>query len=115
MARCHAGGKIRGYRPPTTTHATTIRLGRRARIADIGLRTLDVAIAPGAAGRPKGLILHQLDCWLFGDFLAQAPRRLVRGIGVLAQPGKWRDRRGIPRYAQDHAARMRDWRQAGEL
>lgn len=151
----------------------TIRLGRRARarIADNGLRALDVAIVPAAAGGPKGLILHQLDCWLFGDFLAQAPRprhfvgasigawrmaaavfpdpvaaqrRLVReyvgqrypdkpeaahvsrtcralldavldgqdekllrhaqhslsvlavrGIGALAQPGKWRDRRGF--------------------
>ncbi|UQV47329.1 hypothetical protein KIV45_11015 [Janthinobacterium lividum] len=168
----------------------TIRLGRRARarIADNGLRALDVAIVPAAAGGPKGLILHQLDCWLFGDFLARAPRprhfvgasigawrmaaavfsdpvatqrRLVReyvgqrypdkpetahvsrtcralldavldeqdaqllrhkdhslpvlavrGIGALAQPGKWRDRRGFPHYGQDHAARMRDWRRA---
>lgn len=155
-----------------TSSAITIRLGRRARarIAENGMRALDVAIVPAAAGGPKGLILHQLDCWLFGNFLAQAPRprhfvgasigawrmaaavfpdpvaaqrRLVReyvgqrypdkpdaahvsrtcralldavldgqdallrhehhslsvlavrGIGALAQPGKWRDRRGF--------------------
>ena len=153
--------------------AITIRLGRRARarIAENGLRASDIAIVPAAAGGPKGLILHQLDCWLFGDFLTQAPRprhfvgasigawrmaaavfpdpvaaqrRLVRayvgqrypdkpeaahvsrtcralldavldgqdaqllrhaqhslsvlavrGVGALAQPGKWRDRRGF--------------------
>ncbi|OFJ49784.1 lysophospholipase [Janthinobacterium lividum] len=156
-----------------TSSAISIRLGRRARarIAENGLRALDVAIVPAAAGGPKGLILHQLDCWMLRDFLPQAPRprhfvgasigawrmaaavlpdplaaqrRLVReyvgqrypdkpdathvsrtcrallnavldgqdaqllshaqhslsvlavrGIGALAQPGKWRDRRGF--------------------
>ncbi|MGK5024321.1 patatin-like phospholipase family protein [Janthinobacterium sp. RB2R34] len=69
--------------------AITIRLGRRARarIAEHGMRALDVAIVPAAAGGPKGLILHQLDCWLFGDFLPQAPRRR-QFIG--ASIGAWR-------------------------
>jgi len=151
----------------------TIRLGgrARARIAGHGLSAADIAVVPAAAGGPKGLILHQLDCWLFGDYLPQAPRQrhfvgasigawrmaaamlpepkaaqrrlvqeyvgqrypdkptpahvsrtcralldamldgqeahlldhplhslavlAVRGTGALAQPGKWRDRRGF--------------------
>ena len=72
-----------------TSSAITIRLGRRARarIAEQGLRAADIAIVPAAAGGPKGLILHQLDCWLFGDFLPQAPRRR-QFIG--ASIGAWR-------------------------
>ena len=72
-----------------TSSAITIRLGRRARarIAEQGVRALDIAIVPAAAGGPKGLILHQLDCWLFGDFLPQAPRRR-QFIG--ASIGAWR-------------------------
>ena len=72
-----------------STSAITIRLGRRARarIAEHGLRAEDIAIVPAAAGGPKGLILHQLDCWLFGDFLPRAPRRR-QFIG--ASIGAWR-------------------------
>lgn len=67
----------------------TIRLGSRARarIAQEGLRAQDIAIVPAAAGGPKGLILHQLDCWLFGEFLASAPRpRQFVGASI----GAWR-------------------------
>jgi hypothetical protein len=67
----------------------TIRLGRRARarIASAGVQASDIAIIPAAAGGPKGLILHGLDRWLFGDFLASAPRQR-RLIG--ASIGAWR-------------------------
>ncbi|MFA9218055.1 MAG: hypothetical protein ACEQSK_13250 [Sphingomonadaceae bacterium] len=67
----------------------TIRLGARARqhIASEGLQAADVAMIPAAAGGPKGLILHGLDCWLFGDWLQQAPRQR-RLIG--ASIGSWR-------------------------
>jgi hypothetical protein len=67
----------------------TIRLGRRARqrIAAEGMQAADVAIVPAAAGGPKGLILHGLDCWLFGEYLKQAPRQR-RLVG--ASIGAWR-------------------------
>ncbi|SFV02482.1 lysophospholipase [Pseudoduganella namucuonensis] len=67
----------------------TIRLGARARrrIASEGLRAADVAIIPAAAGGPKGLVLHGLDLWLFGEFLRKAPRQR-RLIG--ASIGAWR-------------------------
>src|SRR5471032_3071483 len=69
--------------------AITIRLGRRARqrIAAEGLQASDIAIVPAAAGGPKGLILHGLDCWSFGHWLAQAPRpRRLVGASI----GAWR-------------------------
>ena len=67
----------------------TIRLGARARqrIAAEGLQAADIAIVPAAAGGPKGLILHGIDCWLFGDFLPRA-RRQRRFVG--ASIGAWR-------------------------
>ncbi len=67
----------------------TIRLGQRARlrIAAEGMQACDVAIIPAAAGGPKGLILHGLDCWMFGHWLKQAPRQR-RLIG--ASIGAWR-------------------------
>lgn len=67
----------------------TIRLGARARqrIAREGLQAADIALIPAAAGGPKGLILHGIDCWLFGDWLKQAPRER-RLIG--ASIGAWR-------------------------
>lgn len=66
-----------------------ITLGRRARqrIAQEGLQAADVAIVPAAAGGPKGLILHGIDTWLFGEWLANAPRER-RLIG--ASIGAWR-------------------------
>lgn len=71
------------------TSPITIRLGQRARqrIAADGVRAADVAVVPAAAGGPKGLILHGLDCWMFGEFFRQAPRRR-RLIG--ASIGAWR-------------------------
>ncbi|AXA94405.1 patatin-like phospholipase family protein [Massilia sp. YMA4] len=67
----------------------TIRLGARARqrITQEGLQAADVAIVPAAAGGPKGLILHGIDTWLFGEWLANAPRER-RLIG--ASIGAWR-------------------------
>jgi hypothetical protein len=58
-----------------------------ARIRAHGLRAGDIAIIPAAAGGPKGLIFQSLDQWLFGDWLAQAPReRTLIGSSI----GAWR-------------------------
>jgi hypothetical protein len=58
-----------------------------ARIRTHGLRAQDVAIIPAAAGGPKGMIFQHLDRWLFGDWLARAPReRLLIGASI----GAWR-------------------------
>jgi hypothetical protein len=58
-----------------------------ARIRAHGLRAEDVAIIPAAAGGPKGLIFQHLDQWLFGDWLARAPReRTLIGSSI----GAWR-------------------------
>ena len=52
-----------------------------------GLRARDVAIVPAAAGGPKGLIFQALDQWLFGSWLAGAPReRALIGSSI----GAWR-------------------------
>ncbi len=52
-----------------------------------GLRAQDIAAIAGAAGGPKGLILQALDQWLFGEWLAQAPRqRTLIGASI----GAWR-------------------------
>ncbi len=52
-----------------------------------GLRAQDVAVVPAAAGGPKGLIFQALDQYLFGDWLAQAPReRALIGSSI----GAWR-------------------------
>lgn len=67
----------------------TIRLGAKARqrIAAEGLRAADIAIVPAAAGGPKGLILHGIDKWLFGEWLPSAPRqRTLIGASI----GSWR-------------------------
>ncbi len=66
-----------------------IRLGTRAkhRIATEGLQAADIAIVPAAAGGPKGLILHGIDKWLFGEWLPSAPRqRKLIGASI----GAWR-------------------------
>jgi hypothetical protein len=58
-----------------------------AQIRAHGLRAQDVAIIPAAAGGPKGLIFQALDQWLFGDWLASAPReRTLIGSSI----GAWR-------------------------
>lgn len=52
-----------------------------------GLRAADVAIVPAAAGGPKGLIFQALDQYLFGTWLAEAPReRALIGSSI----GAWR-------------------------
>lgn len=58
-----------------------------AHIRRHGLRAQDVAIVPAAAGGPKGLIFQALDQYLFGHWLAQAPReRSLIGSSI----GAWR-------------------------
>lgn len=58
-----------------------------AHIRTHGLRAQDVAIVPAAAGGPKGMIFQALDQWLFGSWLAQAPRqRMLIGSSI----GAWR-------------------------
>ena len=69
--------------------AITIRLGAgaRRRIAADGLQAADIGIIPAAAGGPKGLILHGIDNWLFGQWLPPAPRqRELVGASI----GAWR-------------------------
>ncbi|MCX7892448.1 MAG: patatin-like phospholipase family protein [Burkholderiales bacterium] len=67
----------------------TIRAGKAAlaRIAAAGLCPADVSVVPGAAGGPKGLVLNGLDRWIFGEWLARAPRgRVLVGASI----GAWR-------------------------
>jgi hypothetical protein len=52
-----------------------------------GLQPRDVAVVPGAAGGPKGLILGPLDRFLFGQWLAQTSHP-VHLVG--ASIGAWR-------------------------
>jgi len=69
--------------------AITIRLGAgaRRRIGAEGLRAADIGIIPAAAGGPKGLILHGIDNWMFGEWLPAAPRpRELVGASI----GAWR-------------------------
>jgi hypothetical protein len=69
---------------PLAIHAGTKAL---AHLREHGLRAQDVAIVPGAAGGPKGLILQKLDQWLFGSWLPSAPReRTLIGASI----GAWR-------------------------
>lgn len=56
-------------------------------IALEGLQAADIAIVPAAAGGPKGLILHGIDKWLFGEWFPTAPRpRKLIGASI----GAWR-------------------------
>jgi hypothetical protein len=69
--------------------ALTIHAGKKAleHMRRYGLQAQDVAIVPAAAGGPKGLILQSLDQWLFGQWLAAAPReRTLIGSSI----GAWR-------------------------
>ena len=69
--------------------ALTIQAGPRAlaHLRQHGLRAQDIALIPGAAGGPKGLILQALDQWLFGHWLPSAPReRMLIGASI----GAWR-------------------------
>lgn len=72
-----------------TTGVLTIQAGpvALAHLRRNGLRPQDIAAIAGAAGGPKGLILQALDQWLFGDWLAGAPRhRTLIGASI----GAWR-------------------------
>jgi len=86
----------------------TIRAGKSAlaRIASDGLRAEDVSVVPAAAGGPKGLILNGLDKWLFGEWLASAPReRHLVGASI----GAWRMAAAVnadPAAAFDRLARL---------
>ena len=69
---------------PLSIHAGPQAL---AHLRNHGLRAQDIAIIPGAAGGPKGLILQKLDQWLFGSWLPSAPReRTLIGASI----GAWR-------------------------
>ena len=70
-------------------NALTFHAGPRAlaHLHEHGLRAADVAIVPAAAGGPKGLIFQALDQFLFGTWLADAPRdRALIGSSI----GAWR-------------------------
>ena len=67
-----------------TFHAGPLAM---ARIAEHGLRARDIAIVPGAAGGPKGLIFQALDSWMFGEWFPSAPRQ--RDL-IGASIGAWR-------------------------
>lgn len=72
-------------RPP----ALVFRAGRDAlaQIRRQGFVPQDVRLVPGAAGGPKALGLHGLDCAIFGEWLPRAPReRWLAGASV----GAWR-------------------------
>lgn len=69
---------------PLSIHAGPKAL---AHLRTHGLRAQDIAIIPGAAGGPKGLILQKLDQWMFGSWLPSAPReRTLIGASI----GAWR-------------------------
>ena len=69
--------------------ALQILAGPRAAavLRERGLRPEDVRLVPGAAGGPKGLVLNQLDQFLFGTWLAAASQ-VVHLVG--ASIGAWR-------------------------
>lgn len=61
--------------------------GALAHLREHGLRPEHVALIPGAAGGPKGLILNALDQFIFGDWLTQSSHT-VHLVG--ASIGAWR-------------------------
>ena len=69
--------------------ALRIYAGPKARrhIEQNGLKPADIAVVPGAAGGPKGLILGALDRFIFGDWLAKSSHP-VDLVG--ASIGAWR-------------------------
>jgi hypothetical protein len=69
--------------------ALEVHAGPRAlaRLRERGLRPADVAVIPGAAGGPKGLVLNALDRFLFGHWLRDSTHT-VHLLG--ASIGAWR-------------------------
>jgi hypothetical protein len=59
----------------------------RRHIVEHGIEPRDIAVVPGAAGGPKGLILGPLDRFLFGDWLRRSDQP-VHLVG--ASIGAWR-------------------------
>ncbi|MBK0393386.1 phospholipase [Ramlibacter algicola] len=59
----------------------------RAHLQREGLRPQDIAVVPGAAGGPKGLVLGPLDRFLFGEWLPRSSQP-VHLVG--ASIGAWR-------------------------
>lgn len=75
--------------PQALRDCLTIRAGAsaRQRLLQGALKPSEIGCVPAAAGGPKGLILNQLDRWLQGSWLAQAPRqRIMIGASI----GAWR-------------------------
>lgn len=72
-----------------TPHALRLYAGPKAlaQLREQGLRAQDVAVIPGAAGGPKGLVLGPLDEFIFGRWLPQS-RQTVHLVG--ASIGAWR-------------------------
>jgi hypothetical protein len=70
----------------------TLRAGPAALalIRERGLQAADVGGVPAAAGGPKGLVLHKLDCLLFGDWLQQPAACGAARILAGASIGAWR-------------------------
>ena len=58
-----------------------------AHVREHGLKPAHIGVIPGAAGGPKGLILGPLDCFIFGEWLAQSGQS-VDLVG--ASIGAWR-------------------------
>jgi len=88
--------------------ALTIHAGKKAleHMRSHGLQARDIAIVPAAAGGPKGLVLQSLDQWLFGRWLAAAPReRTLIGSSI----GAWR------MAAASHADPAAAFQRLGEL
>ncbi|GGC88954.1 patatin-like phospholipase family protein [Undibacterium terreum] len=88
--------------------ALTIHAGKKAleHLRQHGLQAKDIAIIPAAAGGPKGLILQSLDQWLFGTWLAAAPReRTLIGSSI----GAWR------MAAASHADPVAAFQRLGDL
>ncbi|MCG2584927.1 patatin-like phospholipase family protein [Massilia sp. TS11] len=86
-------------------HALDFYAGPRAlaRLREHGLRAADVAVIPAAAGGPKGLIFRALDQYLFGQWLAGAPR--VRTL-IGASIGAWRMAAACQRDPHEAFARL---------
>src|SRR5262245_43501994 len=71
------------------TAALQVFAGPRARqrLLERGLRAADVRAVAGAAGGPKGLVLHPLDRFVFGRWLRDAARPIhLLGASI----GAWR-------------------------
>jgi hypothetical protein len=93
------------------TNALAIYAGRKAKahISKNGLQAKDIRVVAGAAGGPKGLLLLELDKFIFGEWLPTS-NQPVDLLG--ASIGAWRmatacmtdSRAGFDRLARDYIA-----------